>query len=108
MENGRHGGPLYIQLLRLGEQEELGPFLREALGLIVDVSGARQGYLELYANGSDSDDADWRFAHGFSDDEIDAIRAKISSGIIAQAIATGRILVTPAAYLDPRFRERQS
>ena len=108
METNHRGGELYIRLLRLGEQEELGPFLRAALGLIVEVTGARQGYLELYPDGADANDVDWRFAHGFSDEEIHAIRAKISSGIIAQAIATGRVLMTPAAYLDPRFRERQS
>ena len=38
---------LYRRLLDLGRQEELEPFLREALALIVEVTEARQGYLEL-------------------------------------------------------------
>ena len=107
MEHAYTGGELYIRLLRLGEQEELEPFLREALALIVDVAGAEQGYLELYARDAEADDG-WRIAHGFSDDEIAAVRNRISHGIISKAIATGQILMTPAAYLDPRFREMHS
>src|SRR5262245_29064092 len=38
---------LYRRLLDLGRQEELEPFLREALALIVEVTEAHQGYLEL-------------------------------------------------------------
>ena len=39
---------LYRRLLDLGRQAEPEPFLHEALALIVDVTDARQGYLELY------------------------------------------------------------
>src|SRR5207247_8889999 len=37
---------LYRRLLDLGRQDEPEPFLREALGLIVEVTGARQGRSE--------------------------------------------------------------
>ena len=57
---------LYSRLLNLGQQRELEPFLREALGLIVGITEARQGYLELH----DEDDGDnpprWWMAHGLS------------------------------------------
>ena len=97
---------LYLRLLQLGEQTDLDAFLGEALALIVGVAGARQGYLELH----DEEGGSRRFsiAHGFSDDEIEAVRTAISRGIIAQALATGRTIVTPSAFLDPRFRDRES
>src|SRR3989442_3657144 len=97
---------LYLRLLQLGEQTDLDAFLGEALALIVGVAGARQGYLELH----DEEGGSRRFsiAHGFSDDEIEAVRTTISRGIIAQALATGRTIVTPSAFLDPRFRDRES
>ena len=36
---------LYRRLLDLGAQTEIRPLLAEALGLVVDVLGARLGYL---------------------------------------------------------------
>jgi len=97
---------LYLRLLQLGEKSDLDAFLGEALALIVEVAGARQGYLELH----DDDGGGRRFsmAHGFSADEVEAVRTAISRGIIAQALATGRTIVTPSAFLDPRFRDRES
>jgi Nif-specific regulatory protein len=98
---------LYRRLLDLGRQDEPEPFLREALGLIVEVAGARQGYLELH----DDDDAGtphWSLAHGFTAEQLAGVRAVLSRGIIAEAIATGKTIVTPSALLDERFRERES
>jgi Nif-specific regulatory protein len=98
---------LYARLLSLGRNTELEPLLREAPALIVEVTGARQGYLELY----DDDDAGaprWWAAHGFGAAELDGVRAAMSSGIIAEAIATGRTVVTTSALADPRFKDRES
>ena len=36
----------YLRLLELGEETELKPFLEEALALVVEIAGAKQGYLE--------------------------------------------------------------
>ncbi len=36
------------------------------------------------------------------------MRASISRGIIAEAVATGHVVLTPSALLDPRFRDRAS
>jgi transcriptional regulator with GAF, ATPase, and Fis domain len=95
---------LYRRLLELGDETELEPFLRDALALIVEVTGANQGYLEL----QDDDGPPWSMAHGFSDEEIVGVRSAISRGIIAEAVATGKTIVTPAAVLDERFKERES
>ncbi|MBI1816310.1 MAG: sigma 54-interacting transcriptional regulator [Deltaproteobacteria bacterium] len=98
---------LYLRLLNLGRQSELQIFLAEALGLIVEVADARQGYLELHDQ-ENGDHPQWWIAHGLSSDEIDTVRAAISRGIIAEALATGKTIVTPSALLDPRFSERDS
>ena len=50
---------LYLRLLSLGAQQEIEPFLKEALALIVDITGARQGYLELRAEEEGAEPAWW-------------------------------------------------
>src|SRR5262249_59038391 len=99
---------LYRRLLQLGAQNEIEPFLKEALGLVVDVVGARQGYLELHADEDRAGSLPWWIAHGFSAGEVEGVRAAISRGIIAHALATGQTIVTPSALLDPRFCDRDS
>ncbi|HWP65636.1 MAG TPA: sigma 54-interacting transcriptional regulator [Candidatus Limnocylindria bacterium] len=91
---------LYLRLLRLGEQSELEPFLREALTLVVEMVNALHGYLELH---DDRGGPGWWIAHGLSPEQVDGVRHVISRGIIAEALATGRTIVTPSAMLDPRF-----
>src|ERR1041385_4787043 len=98
----------YLRLLKLGRQSELSPLLSEALALIVELSGANQGYLEIHDHEEHIDPRRWWIAHGFSAVEVEAVRAAISHGIIAEALATGQTIVTPSALLDPRFSERRS
>jgi Nif-specific regulatory protein len=98
---------LYLRLLEIGRQTALEPFLREALALVVEVAGAHQGYLELHDEDGRTRPR-WWIAHGFSADEVEAVRSAISQGIVAEALATGRTIVTPSALLDPRFRDRGS
>src|SRR5262249_7398367 len=106
--NLRKERDLYLRLLNLGGQRELVPFLREALALIVEVVEARQGYLELHDDDERTDEPRWWIAHGFSVDEISGVRATISRGIVAEAIAPGQRIVTPSALLDPRFSGGES
>jgi Nif-specific regulatory protein len=99
---------LYFRLLNLGRKRELLPLLTEALGLMVDITGLSQGYLELY----DDDDSEgaprWWIAHGFSEGELGDVRSAISRGIIAEALAQGKTIITQKAFLDPRFSSRES
>ena len=101
---------LYLRLLRLGAENALEPFLSEALALIVEVTGAAHGFLELH----DPEDAAgeqqrrWSMVHGFSEGQVAEVRTAISQGIIARALATGTTIVTASAALDPRFRDRES
>ncbi len=99
---------LYRRLLELGRQTTLDPLLRDALALIVDVVGARQGYLELHRDDDRDGPPRWWIAHGFSPEGIECVRSAISRGIIASALAGGETIVTSSALLDPRFSARQS
>jgi Nif-specific regulatory protein len=96
---------LYLGLLGLSDRDDPGAFLEEALGLIVRVLNAQQGYLEV----SDPNEgpASWRAA-GCSDEQVEVIRSIVSRGIIAEALALGEVISCPSAILDPRFRDRPS
>ena len=97
---------LYLGLLDLNVETDREAFVVRALALITSVVGAKQGYIELFS--SDGNEASWYHATGFSGDEVERIRTLVSRGVIAHAVATGNVVRTPAAFLDPRFRDRES
>lgn len=101
---------LYLRLLELGRETAIEPFLQEALLLLVEMTGARQGYLELVDRSEPDGEprAVWFRAHGFSTAEIEQVRFLVSHGIIAEVLASGKAVITPAAVLDPRFNQRAS
>jgi Nif-specific regulatory protein len=99
---------LYRRLLELGRRDELDPFLKEALALVVELTGARHGYLELRDPGNEAADDVWSLAFGFSEPEVHDLRARVSHGIIGEALATGETVVTHSALEDERFRGRKS
>src|SRR5450432_2172855 len=96
---------LYLGLLGLNDREHPGVFLDEALGLIVGVLGADQGYLEVF---DANEGPTWWRAAGCSDEQVELIRSIVSRGIIQEALALGEAIVCPSAILDPRFRDRPS
>jgi transcriptional regulator with GAF, ATPase, and Fis domain len=91
---------LYRRLLELGECEDVTPFLRDALTLVVEVARAHCGYLELHG--------EVHVARGLTDEEQADVRRRISSGIIGEALATGKTINTASAVEDPRFRDQRS
>jgi Nif-specific regulatory protein len=100
----------YRTLLDLGKADNVRTFLSRALELVVDITRATKGYIELY----DKDEIDhppptphWSLARGWSEDELARIRTNLSRGVIAEAIATGQTVCT-SANDDPRFRDRHS
>jgi Nif-specific regulatory protein len=95
---------LFLRLLELGTRDDLRPFLEDALRLVVEVTRAQKGYLEVRAGKGEP----FFIASGFSDEEVSAARRAISTGIIAEAIATGRTVSTASAVEDPRFRAQES
>lgn len=98
------------ELLSLGSQEELTPLLERALDSIVQMTRAEKGYLELVLD-RDKDPGQgqtWSAARDCTEDEVDKIRERISSGIISEAMAGGKTIETPSAMSDSRFRDRKS
>ncbi len=100
---------LYLALLGLGEQERVEPFLEEALSLLVAATGAHSGYLEL--RDPDEEPAEesvlW-IARACTPEQVEQIRANVSRGIMAEALATGRTVLTRSALVDERFSARPS
>jgi Nif-specific regulatory protein len=99
---------LYLRILRLGGVDAIEPLLREALALVVEITGALQAYVEISDPRGDDETPGWWLAHDCTSDELVDIRARISRGVIAQALAGGRTVETTSALLDERFRERAS
>jgi Nif-specific regulatory protein len=99
---------LYLQLLNLGAMDALEPLLRDALAILTEVSGAHQGYLEVNGGDQSGESGRWFAAHGFSANQIEQVRAELSSGIIAEALASGETIVTRSALSDERFEARHS
>ncbi len=92
---------LYLRLLELGARDDLPEFLEDALGLLVEATGARKGTLDIERG---------RFfvARGFEEAELPDVRSEISSGIVAEVLATGRTISTASAVEDPRFAGQPS
>ena len=99
---------LYRKLLELGEKEEIEQFIEDALALVVGVTGARRGYLELRDEVVDPDAPRFWIARGCSEDDVADIQAAFSQGVIKAAIATRQTVVAASAFFDPRFRDRRS
>jgi Nif-specific regulatory protein len=104
LERLRRERDLYLRLLELGARDDLTPFLEEALSLVLSLTSAKQGYLEVGV----PDGARFSIARGLSEVEIEDAREQLSSGIIAEAIGTGRTISTASAVEDPRFRDLRS
>jgi Nif-specific regulatory protein len=92
----------FLRLLELGAREDLRPFLEDALALVCEITRADKGYLSI--DGAPP----FVITRGFTDDEISGVRRDISSGIIAQALSTGRTISTANAREDPRFQDQKS
>lgn len=108
LEQLRRERDLYLRLLDLGALTEIKTFLADALALVVELTGAQNGYLELRDPRDADESALWYLSHGFSASETEDVRSRISRGILAEVIATGQTVDTASALLDPRFSMRSS
>jgi Nif-specific regulatory protein len=100
---------LYRLLLGIGafekhNQGDINTILSKALGFVVKLTNARIGYIELRNEAGEK----WWSTWHCLEVEVEAIQKRISTGIIAEALATGDTIVTPSAFLDSRFQVRDS
>lgn len=86
------------------DNQDLDEILSNALKLVVEITNARIGYIEL----RNREGMCWWSKEHCSEVDIANIRKRISTGIISDAIATGETIITPSAFLDARFSERDS
>ncbi|MCA9514178.1 MAG: sigma-54-dependent Fis family transcriptional regulator [Myxococcales bacterium] len=98
-----------LRLLELGQADDVARALEGALTLMIEISGAKRGYLEVgVPSAGDGAPPAWSRVHAFADDEVAAVKDKLSRGIIAAAMARGETIETASAMLDPRFEEQDS
>jgi transcriptional regulator with GAF, ATPase, and Fis domain len=98
---------LFYRLLQLSERSNVEPFLQDALAIVVAMTHAGAGYIELFDDRR-HDPPRWWQAHECSERDLRDIRALISRGIVSEALATGETVYTERALEDPRFSERES
>jgi Nif-specific regulatory protein len=99
---------LYRGLLQLGSQRDPEEFLREALRLVVELTPASCGYIELTNEDTDGTPHTWWMSQALEPETLQKVRERVSRGIIAEAIASGTTILTPSAMLDERFGWRDS
>ncbi|PKN54488.1 MAG: AAA family ATPase [Deltaproteobacteria bacterium HGW-Deltaproteobacteria-14] len=99
----------FLRLLELGQADDVAPALEAALALMLEISGAQRGYIEVgVADSGDETPPEWSRVHAFADSDVAAVKDQLSRGIIAAAIARGETVETASAMQDPRFEGRQS
>jgi Nif-specific regulatory protein len=99
---------LYQRLLALGSQDVIEPFLEEAVELLTEVTGAHQAYIEICDPRAALEGHRWSAARHVENEDLSRVRGAISTGIIAEALSSGRMIVSASASRDRRFEGRES
>lgn len=97
---------LYKLLLNSSAEtaDDINVVINSVLELIIKITHASIGYIQLENNNGI---ICWPCCDN-SNEEIKTIKKRISSSIIAEALEFDETIVTPAAYLDPRFDKQAS
>src|SRR5262245_40660472 len=98
---------LYQKLLEIRGDGEPEAAAAAILELLVTITDAQRGYLELYPSRDDLE-PHWTVSYGCSPGDEEEIRAVTSRGIVAAALASGPALHVPYASLDDRFSKQPS
>ena len=91
------------KLLELGTHDSPQPFVDAALRLLIKLSGARRGIVQL-GDGSQTDGTE---VIAVASDMAGHRDDGFSSSVIAEALATGDTILT-SALVDPRFQDQGS
>lgn len=78
--------------------------VNQYLNLIVKITGASLGYMELRDKGGS---LTWSTCHS-SKNDVDEIRKVVSTGIVAEVLKSGRMVTTASAFIDSRFEKSES
>jgi Nif-specific regulatory protein len=108
LQQARAERDFFRRVLELDGNDDIVPLIEEALALIVEVTGAQQGFIEL--GDPDRSDPRSRFqcARACTEETVESIRARLSRGVIAEAIASGATVRSACALTDPRFEQKRS
>jgi len=91
------------KLLELGAHDAPQPFVDGALRLLIKLSGARRGIVQL-GDASEADGAETILVASDIDERTDR---GFSRSVIAETLATGETILT-SALVDPRFQDQGS
>lgn len=100
-------GRFYRSLLDLNVDGAPQEILEQALRLLVELTGASVGYIEV-VDQSASSPLCWWAVLGCDERHVTEIQRTVSHGIVAQALAQGEVIATGSAVRDPRFADRES
>jgi Nif-specific regulatory protein len=96
----------YRSLTELTDHDSLPALLDAALRVLVARVSAREAMIEVVDDGLDG--AAHVVAYGCERDRMTEISSFVSRGIIGEAMATGKTIVTANAAEDPRFLQFES
>jgi Nif-specific regulatory protein len=88
---------LYRRLIELAAHDDLDALLDEALAMVLESAGATKGVIAVREGGGE------KIAFVACD-----AKEELSSGIVTQAIASGKTIATASARADPRFSGNKS
>jgi len=88
---------LYRRLIELAAHDDLDALLDEALAMVLEITGAKKGVIAVREGGGE------KIAFVACD-----AREELSSGIVAEALASGKTIATASARADPRFSGNKS
>ncbi len=94
---------LYQRLIELAAHDDLDALLDEALSVVLDLAGAQRGVVAVRDAGLET----IAFV-GCDANEQARIRAELSTGIVAETMASGKTVATASARVDPRFSGNKS
>ncbi len=94
---------LYRQLLEFHSSRDVEPLLCDALRLLAAASTIEIAYLELSSDETGSPSF-WK-CHGLPGQPLDLVHSRISTEVIAFAIAEGRSIITASALSDDTLKD---
>ncbi len=107
LETAQRDGEFYRALLGFLDYDSLDLLLQRALEVIVERGGPREALIEVMGDDG-ANLIPHIVAHGCPGHRVSEISAFVSRGIIGEAMATGKMIVTANAARDPRFLQFES